>query len=295
MKNTLLVFFFSAALMFAIDVDAQAWSSKYSNMCNEWCKSVKECHHCAPKRNCGSSYQSIASLGRMYACGKRNVGRFEPNSNEKMCNNFLSIMSGWESDHMRWGGRIVIDWGECSTKRKCGRSYESVAFFYGGIGRNTSLCVPTGNREGCKRFCQRNDNCICSPKRNCGAGYTRLALFDDWSACQPKGESDVGDGDEERCNELCKVEVDGCECIKKRNCGSGYYRVMLFGDWAACHKTSRRLGSDSNEGNCKYWCKNNSNICDRCWSNRNCGKGYKRIRTFNKHRPGENWYACEKR
>lgn len=251
MKNILSCF----AMVTIMALSAQSYADKYMDVCNEWCKQVSECRSCSETRGCDKGYHAIAWFGHRgfgmrviarlpgeelaYACA-RNAGRFNPTSNKSMCDIFLEV-----APTINTFDDEMTD-ARCDTNKTCGNGFTYKATFFGGVGKNTHACfvVDESGRAQCDHYCRRSDECEkCSPHRNCGAGYTRLALFDGWSSCKP---------------------------------------------------TSRTQGGDSNEAACKEWCSENPG-CVECRNKLNCGKGYKRLKSFKEQRPGKNWYACERR
>jgi hypothetical protein len=162
-----------------------------------------------------------------------------------------------------------------------------------------------GNREDCQEWCAaRPGECDrCSELAGCGTGYRRIQSFRgrgrNWYACAETSRTEGSEANLADCTEWCRAHSECASCKKELNCGRGMSRLRTFNDhrpgdnWYACANTrSRAENSAANLADCTEWCRAHAE-CASCKREYNCGRGMSRLRTFNDHRPGDNWYACE--
>lgn len=209
----------------------------------------------------------------------------------------------------------------CSTQRTCGVGYSSIAKFERYSGdiyacgiANVGSINPTSNSNMCSEYFiharrliptlydepirngiprVRGKDAICSSD-NCAPAFREVAKFYGGSGKNTRACIVKSMNDRKSCTDYC-VGKSSCKCLPKKTCGSGYSRAELYGEWAACELTERGQGGDANKVECNAWCAENRGVCNMCSDKYNCGKGYKRVRTFKEQRPGKNWFACQKR
>jgi hypothetical protein len=226
-----------------------------------------------------------------------------------------------EKKRGKWRNREVqylINWGggnkksEWITVRKRGfnrgkKVYSAASIYLVNINRKLPHAKDV-NHEACQEWCSPGKGCkMCSKTRNCGPGYRRQKLFNEagpnWSACKTRGtkRSKASEGNRTACEAWCNKNKPTCKmCSTTRNCGIGYKRMKLWSgygnNWSACKKkgpSAYKKKSDRNHANCDKWCNANKKKCAKCSTKRNCGIGFKNLRSWgHKLADGRAWHAC---
>lgn len=224
----------------------------------------------------------------------------------------MSVNASNESECEAWCSRLH-DCDFCSDQSSCGVGYSRIASFrVNRPGKNWHGCAvsasgvfdDTPNRTMCLRYCRITEdsagNCVCTDENyGCGRNYWHIATFkgirgENWYACKA-----IALDAKRECEQWCRDDGRCVRCSALSTCGTGEKSIADFGPggykWHACERTNRGEGTVSNQADCEQWCRDNSSVCDKCSKKVRCGSGYKRIRKFNDHYPGHNWYACERR
>lgn len=108
----------------------------------------------------------------------------------------------------------------------------------------------------------------------------------------------------EHCKKWCNDNKPRCwRCYSRKNCGGlhaiGSKRLKTFYDayedemYACTPEQTRSEATASNLQACKNWCNANKPQCVKCSSLKNCGIGYKNMKSWTGH--GKNYHACRKR
>lgn len=99
-----------------------------------------------------------------------------------------------------------------------------------------------------------------------------------------------------KCLDWCSKHKPECAfCSSNMFCGGPKHDIIASfkkgsGNWYACGLSERERASRENERQCRQWCENNER-CEHCSSRSGCGKGYKRMGTWDNG--GNSWHACE--
>ncbi len=100
----------------------------------------------------------------------------------------------------------------------------------------------------------------------------------------------------EACAAWCRNNKPLCEkCSPQPNCGGGFRRIKSWtgqgGSVYAC-SVGRRYGYHSRRQweVCSAWCRNNKPLCEKCSLHPNCGRGFRRIKSWTG--PRGSVYAC---
>ncbi len=204
----------------------------------------------------------------------------------------------------------------CSHLVGCGPGYESVKSFKGAA-KNWHACVKKStrrsdasekNRRDCELWCRdhRGDKgCVkCDTRVDCGPDYKGIKTWkgygNNWHACRKRGPSrrdQASDENHRACQQWCDGNKPQCvKCSKKMDCGVGFKDLKSWkgygNNWHACGKNTYGRESEKNKADCGDWCNNNKPPCEKCSTNKGCGKGLTAMKSWTGR--GKNWHACRK-
>lgn len=97
------------------------------------------------------------------------------------------------------------------------------------------------------------------------------------------------------CLAYCAGVSNCVACSTLIDCGHGYDRINIHGDWHSCRPRDRSYGRASEENRlaCLAFCEANSSLCDLCSDLRYCGPGFEPMEGGHATGWGRNWHACD--
>ncbi len=217
-----------------------------------------------------------------------------------------------EADCNAWCAANKPDCEFCSTKSGCGKGFDKLKD-WGGRGKNWHACgkrktreeKTDENRAACDKWCKENpDKCDnCSAKSGCGSGFKKVKSFTgrghNYYACKRTEYHEASDRNEGACKAWCDDNKPKCYMCSKSKCTGNKQQVLKEWtgrgkNWYACTqwKSSRTELERARKEECKKWCRDNPDKCDRCDHRSGCGSGYKKVKSFKGR--GHNYYACRR-
>ncbi len=257
----------------------KARSRGHHAACEAWCREHEECAKCSTIKTCGPGYTRLQSwTGRgtnWHACAEEGITI----DNHALCQEWCDARD---------------DCIKCDTSSGCGVGFEGIKSWTG-RGTNWHACAEKSrsreNHAACELWCRDHRECTkCSTKVGCGSGYARLKSWTgkgtNWHACRKSTSRD----NKVECEAWCNTRTDCVKCDTNSACGVGFERLESWtgpgSNWHACAEKARSKG---NHDACMAWCNANDN-CRKCDTNRACGVGYERLKSWTGS--GTNWHAC---
>jgi hypothetical protein len=254
-------------------------SAENHSACEQWCAENSPCVKCDTNRACGVGYERLKSWTgsgtNWHACAEKSRSA----ANHRACEQWCATRD---------------ECVKCDTNRACGVGFRRLKSWTG-KGTNWHACAAYGHRQDyqaeCEQWCASDPRCVkCDTNRACGVGFERLKSWTgpgkNWHACAEKSRSA---SNHSACEQWCAENSSCVKCDTNRACGRGYKRLKSWTgkgtNWHACRKSSSR----DHRIECEQWCASDPR-CVKCDTNRACGVGYERLKSWTGE--GANWHAC---